>query len=87
MGEDIETVVRGRGCAKCNNTGYRGRIAVHEIFSVDAMLRRMISSRASMEEIEENAREHQGMRTLKESGVRLVKEGVTTIEELLKIAY
>ena len=87
LGEDIETVVRGRGCAKCNNTGYRGRIAVHEIFSVDAMLRRMISSRASMEEIEEYAREHQGMRTLKESGVRLVKEGVTTIEELLKIAY
>ena len=54
---------------------------------MDAMLRRMISSRASMEEIEEYAREHQGMRTLKESGVRLVKEGVTTIEELLKIAY
>ena len=51
------------------------------------MLRRMISRRASMEEIEEYAREHQGMRTLKESGVRLVKEGVTTIEELLKIAY
>lgn len=87
LGKDVETVVRGRGCAQCNNTGYRGRIAVHEIFSVDGMLRRMISRHASMEEIEEYAREHQGMRTLKESGVRLVKEGVTTIEELLKIAY
>lgn len=87
LGEEVETVVRGRGCAQCNNTGYRGRIAVHEIFSVDIMLRRMISRHASMEEIEEYAREHQGMRTLKESGIRLVKQGVTTIEELLKIAY
>lgn len=87
LGEEVETVVRGRGCAQCNNTGYRGRIAVHEIFSVDVMLRRMISRHASMEEIEEYAREHQGMRTLKESGIRLVKQGITTIEELLKIAY
>ncbi len=87
LGESIGTVVRGRGCAHCNNTGYRGRIAVHEIFAVDAALRRMISSHASMEEIENYAREKQNMRTLKENGVRLVAEGITTIEELMKIAY
>ncbi len=87
LGENIETVWRGRGCAQCNNTGYRGRIAVHEIFTVDAALRRMISSHATMEEIESYARERQQMRTLKENGVRLVADGVTTIEELAKIAY
>ena len=87
LGENIEVVQRGRGCAQCNNTGYRGRIAVHEIFTVDTTLRRMISSHASMEEIEDYARENQRMRTLKENGVRLVAEGITTIEELMKIAY
>ena len=60
---------------------------MHEIFTVDAVLRRMISGHATMEEIENYAREHQQMRTLKENGVRLVAEGVTTIEELMKIAY
>ncbi|MCI9423221.1 type II secretion system protein GspE [Lachnospiraceae bacterium WCA-9-b2] len=87
LGENIETVWRGRGCAQCNNTGYRGRIAVHEIFTVDAALRQMIGSHASMEEIENYARERQQMRTLKENGIRLVADGVTTIEELAKIAY
>jgi len=87
LGENIETVWRGRGCAQCNNTGYRGRIAVHEIFTVDAALRQMIGSHASMEEIESYARERQQMRTLKENGIRLVADGVTTIEELAKIAY
>ena len=47
----------------------------------------MISGHATMEEIENYAREHQQMRTLKENGVRLVADGVTTIEELMKIAY
>lgn len=87
LGENIETVWRGRGCAQCNNTGYRGRIAVHEIFTVDAALRQMIGSHASMEEIENYARERQQMRILKENGIRLVADGVTTIEELAKIAY
>ena len=87
LGENIETVWRGRGCAQCNNTGYRGRIAVHEIFTVDAALRQMIGSHASMEEIESYARERQQMRILKENGIRLVADGVTTIEELAKIAY
>ena len=59
---------------------------MHEIFAVDAVLRRMIGSHAATEEIEKYAREHQQMRTLKENGVRLVASGVTTIEELMKIA-
>lgn len=87
LGEDVKRVCRGRGCNHCNNTGYRGRIAVHEILTVDGPLRRMISNHCSMEEVVAYAREHQQMRTLKENGARLVKAGVTTPEELLKIAY
>ncbi len=87
LGEEVKIIRRGRGCAQCNNTGYRGRIAVHEIIAVDSKLRHMISDHASMDEIVDYARKHQGMRTLKESGIELVRKGVSTPEELLKIAY
>ncbi len=87
LGEDVKVVKRGRGCAQCNNTGYRGRAAIHEILKVDAGLRRMIGSHATPEEIVAYGRKHQGMRTLKECGIELVKRGVTSPEELLRIAY
>lgn len=87
LGEDVKTVRRGEGCSHCNNTGYKGRIAVHEILAIDNTLRRMIVNHATVEEITEYAKEHQHMRTLKESGLILVKEGVTTPEELMKISY
>lgn len=87
LGEDVRKVHRGRGCIQCNNTGYRGRIAVHEIIAVDAGLRRIISERTSMDEVVSYARRYQKMRTLRENGLRLVKEGISTPEELLKIAY
>ena len=47
LGSDVKKIHRGRGCAQCNNTGYRGRIAIHEIIAIDAPLRRMISDHAS----------------------------------------
>ena len=87
LGEDVKTVRRGAGCSHCNNTGYKGRIAVHEILAIDNTIRRMIVNHATVEEITEYAKEHQHMRTLKESGLILVKEGVTTPEELMKISY
>ncbi|MCI8282602.1 MAG: type II/IV secretion system protein [Lachnospiraceae bacterium] len=87
LGEDVKVVKRGRGCAQCNNTGYRGRAAIHEILKVDAGLRRMIGSHATPEELVAYGRKHQGMRTLKECGIELVKQGVTSPEELLRIAY
>ena len=87
LGEGIAAVKRGTGCTHCNGTGYRGRIAVHEIVTIDRNIRRMISRGAETEEIEAYAREQQGMRTLKEKGLELVKQGITTPEELIKIAY
>jgi len=85
LGKEIRTIKRGSGCVQCSGTGCRGRAAIHEIVAVDRELRRMISRGAEMEEIEAYARERQGMRSLKEKGVELVEQGVTTPEELLKI--
>lgn len=87
LGEDVKTVRKGMGCSHCNNTGYKGRIAVHEILAMDNTIRRMVVNHDSVEAITAYAREHQHMRTLKESGLILVKEGVTTPEELMKISY
>ena len=87
LGEDVRVVTRGTGCSKCNNTGYKGRVAVHEILAINNDIRRMIINHTSIEEITRYAREVQHMRTLKESGLILVKEGKTTPEELLKISY
>lgn len=87
LGEDVKTVKRGMGCSQCNHTGYKGRIAVHEILAINQDIRRMIMEHESVENITRYAREHQHMRTLKESGLILVKEGITTPEELMKISY
>ena len=87
LGEDVRVVTRGTGCTKCNNTGSKGRIAVHEILAINNDIRRMIINHTTIEEINRYAREVQHMRTLKESGLILVKEGKTTPEELLKISY
>lgn len=85
IGFDVPTIKRGIGCPQCNGTGYKGRISIHEILPIDAHLRRMISNHAQTDEIIAYGREHQKMRTLKESAAILVRDGVTTPEEMLKI--
>lgn len=87
LGEDVKRIRRGMGCSHCNNTGYKGRIAVHEILAMDHTIRKMIVDHEPAENITRYAIEHQSMRTLKASGLKLVKEGVTTPEELMKISY
>ncbi len=87
LGKDVEFVTRGTGCTQCSGTGYRGRIAIHEIVSIDREMRRMISRGAEVDELEEYARRTQDMQFLRDKGVALVREGVTTPEELVKVAY
>ncbi len=87
LGEDIKKIRRGSGCPHCNNTGYRGRIAIHEVLALDNEIRRMIIRRDSVEEITRYARDVRKMRTLKESGLELIRQGITTPEELMKISY
>lgn len=87
LGRDVEFVTRGTGCTQCSGTGYRGRIAIHEIVSIDREMRRMISRGAEVDELEEYAKRTQNMQFLRDKGVALVREGVTTPEELVKVAY
>lgn len=78
---------RAVGCHICNNTGYKGRIAVHEVLMMDKTLRRMVTERRTTEEIYAYAREHQHMSSLKDSVQRLVESGETTLEEMIKSTY
>ena len=75
------------GCKKCNGTGYRGRISIHEILPIDKKVRKMISDNESAEDIKTYARQELGMLTLKESCMELIEQGLTTVEELVKVAY
>ena len=85
MGYEFDTFYKGVGCQKCRNTGYSGRIGVHELFVVDDDIRELIVSNPSIGPIREKARE-QGMVTLHYDGMRKVKEGITTIDEVFHIA-
>ena len=87
LGGSTERIRRANGCPLCNYTGYRGATAIHEIPLIDREVRKMIMDGASVEAIQNYAVSSQGMKTLKECAVGLVKQGITTIEELRKVAY
>lgn len=73
----------GRGCQRCNNSGYKGRTGIHELLDVNDDIRDLISSNANVDEIRNFARS-QGMITLRESGLKLIFDGVTTIDEIVR---
>jgi type IV pilus assembly protein PilB len=81
---DIPTIYRPVGCMSCSNTGYRGRIAVHEVMTMSEEIERLTVARASSAEIAEAAR-RQGMQTLREDGWAKVRLGLTSIEEILRV--
>ena len=77
-------VYRGAGCRACGDTGYVGRIGVFEILEMDEHIKKMILRRASSDEIAKQAIKN-GMSTLLEDGLRKVLNGVTTLEEVLRV--
>lgn len=83
----IDFLVRGRGCHNCNNTGYKGRVAVHEILALDSSIRNMISKRAPTEDIYAYVKERGTLKPLQKSLQKLVVERVTSLEELMKLTY
>ena len=87
LGVPVEKLRRGKGCHICNNTGYKGRVAVHEMLLIDLNIRNMITAGATNEQIFEYAIKQQGMTTLRQEATDLVLNGTTTVEELLKTAY
>jgi type IV pilus assembly protein PilB len=74
---------KGQGCATCNNTGYKGRVGLYEVMEVTDEVRELILIGASALELRKKAIED-GMITLRESGLYKVREGVTTVEEVVR---
>jgi type IV pilus assembly protein PilB len=77
------TPMKGRGCDRCNQTGYKGRVGLYEVMEIAEELRELILVGASGLELRRKAID-EGMITLRQSGLRKVKEGVTTIEEVVR---
>ncbi len=73
----------GRGCEKCGNTGYKGRIALFEVMEITEDQRELILSGATVVELRRKAIE-EGMITLRESGLQKIREGITTIDEVVR---
>ena len=73
----------GKGCARCNNGGYKGRCGLYELLIMTDEIRDMISNNANVDEIRNFART-QGMTTLREAGLKLIFDGVTTIDEVVR---
>ena len=82
---DVEgrTFFRGTGCDKCNNTGFKGRMALFEILIMDDKIRELVMQQVSTTVIRDAAR-RRGMRTLRESGLLSIYEGQTTIDEVVR---
>ena len=78
-------MARGKGCQECNFTGYLGRIAIFEVLKITPAINKMILKASSAKEIEEQAKS-EGLITMKQDGYLKVLEGVTTIEEILRVA-
>jgi len=76
-------VMKGRGCDKCNNTGYKGRVGLIEVMNIDDEIRELILSGGTAIDIKRRAAES-GMISLRRSGLIKIKDGVTTIEEVVR---
>jgi type IV pilus assembly protein PilB len=83
--QEVPQLVRGRGCHLCNNTGYKGRTAIHEIVPVDKKMQRMIAEGSALPPIYDYARKELGMKTLRDRAKLLILDGVTSMEEFMKI--
>jgi type IV pilus assembly protein PilB len=77
---------RGRGCEVCRFTGFKGRVGIFELMSVNEEIADMIVRRAPLSEIKDAARAN-GMKTLQEDAFRKVLDGITTVEEVMRVVF
>ena len=82
-GETVETF-RGAGCPECNGTGYSGRMGIFEMMDVDDEIRKLIMNNEDASVLTRAARRH-GMRNLREDGWKKIREGVTTVQEAMRV--
>jgi type IV pilus assembly protein PilB len=80
------TLYKGKGCEICSKTGYKGRVALYEVMPIGEAIREMILQGASADEIKKKAISL-GMKTLRMSGLQKVREGVTSVEEVVSSTF
>ncbi len=84
--EEAKTIkpVKGKGCMACSDTGYKGRVALYEVMLIKENIKEAILQGASAMELRELGRTN-GMKTLREAGLQKIREGMTTVEEILRV--
>ena len=84
--EDIKTMkcYQGKGCMECNDTGYRGRVALYEVMAITDAMKDGILQGAQAGELKELARKN-GMKTLREAGLQKIRDGMTSIPEVMRV--
>jgi general secretion pathway protein E len=83
LGLQGASIYHAKGCEQCNNTGYRGRTGIYELLAVDENVRQMIHAEDSEEVILQAVRPH--ARSIRDDGIQRVREGITTLEEVLRV--
>ncbi len=86
ISKDRPLLYKGRGCPMCNNTGYKGRQGVYEVITISRKHKEMINERCTEEQLRDYSAQN-GMISLKENVAQKVLSGITTTDELIKIAY
>ncbi|WP_163537905.1 ATPase, T2SS/T4P/T4SS family [Gracilibacillus sp. YIM 98692] len=81
---EVPTVYEGKGCSACKGIGYRGRMAIHELFVIDDTVRNMMMNQKGITEIKTYAKQN-GMTFLIDDGLDKIKQGLTTLEEVLRV--
>jgi type IV pilus assembly protein PilB len=79
------TFVKGKGCGNCQNKGFRGRIGIYELMVMTPKLRELAFENAPTQEVRKTA-VNEGMSTLYDDGLRKVLNGITTLEEVFRVA-
>ena len=93
LGEEVSkskeplTFYRGKGCKNCKQSGYRGRTGIFELLSINEKIKQLISEKASTQVIRDTAKKTLGMISLREDGLRKVLKGVTTLDEIDRVAF
>ena len=77
---------KAKGCNECNKTGYKGRIALLEVLLIDDTIKEMITNQKSEEEIVDYAKKNLQFNFLKEDGFNKCLDGITSLEEVLRVA-
>ena len=77
--------MKAKGCARCQHTGYQGRIGIFEVLMMDDLIRELIARKATTSEINQAARAAGRLRTLKEDALDKLRQGITTLEEAMSV--